>query len=210
MSRGDDRDERILSLLPLAHALVRESTRASVVNWKFYDDLLSEAMVGATKAVDAYDPARGTTLQGFAAHYVRGHILDALRTIHGVRRVSGELIRTKVETSPVEAQHLERVAADNPFKDAEDRVTVGRILDRLPRGVAVYLRDRFCRRVSLMQIAVAHGVVERSALNYERQALRDARAVADDPWLDLSFQEPPMWAARHELISPTLRGAEDA
>jgi RNA polymerase sigma-B factor len=77
MGGADDgaRDDLILSLAPLARRIARRFGRGA----ESVDDLEQVALIGLIKAVDRFDPERGTTLPRFAAHFIEGEVRHHLR-----------------------------------------------------------------------------------------------------------------------------------
>lgn len=71
------RDETIESLFPLLRKIARRVHR--LVPGASFDDLIGEGCVGLIRAVDSYDPQRGTTLEGYATKVVAGAMLNGLR-----------------------------------------------------------------------------------------------------------------------------------
>jgi RNA polymerase sigma-B factor len=77
-ARGGDRAARealVIELLPLARRLARRYAQGA----ESYDDLEQVASVGLIKAVDRFDPTRGTSLSRFATKYIEGELRHHLR-----------------------------------------------------------------------------------------------------------------------------------
>lgn len=74
-----DRDRKILNNLGLVKMLVRKfpATVLSQPGSEF-DDLFSVGCIGLAKAVDRFDPNKGTQFSSFAVPYIRGEILHYL------------------------------------------------------------------------------------------------------------------------------------
>jgi len=77
-----ERDERIARLLPLVRRIARRV--AFVARGADPDDLLGDGAVGLLRAVDTYDPARGTTLEAYARKLIAGAMLNGLRRLDPV------------------------------------------------------------------------------------------------------------------------------
>jgi RNA polymerase sigma-B factor len=123
-----DRERLVLDHLPLAHALARRYARRG----EPLEDLEQVAMVGLIKAVDRFDPSRGTALASFATPTILGeirrHFRDRLRPVRvprglqdaqaNVSRAIGELTGSLGHSPSVAeiASHLE--ISDDDVLDA--------------------------------------------------------------------------------------------
>jgi RNA polymerase sigma-B factor len=85
------REALVIELLPLARRLARRYAKGA----ESFDDLEQVASVGAIKAVDRFDPERGTSLTRFATKYIEGELRHHLRDNLGVPHVP----RTKRSTA---------------------------------------------------------------------------------------------------------------
>ena len=86
---GDgSREAAILSLAPLARRIARRHARGA----ESVDDLEQVALIGLIKAVDRFDPERGTALR-FAAYFIEGEVRHHLRDNLGRRRSPGRSAR---------------------------------------------------------------------------------------------------------------------
>ncbi len=74
-----DREDAIRRMLPLVRRIARRIAR--LVPGTDLDDLIGDGCVGVIRAVDAFDPALGPSLE----HYVRRIVLGAM--LNGVRRL---------------------------------------------------------------------------------------------------------------------------
>lgn len=87
---NDAREERIRELLPLVRKIARRIQR--MVPGSDLDDLTGEGCVGLIRAVDAFDAARGLTLEQYAPRVIAGAMLNGLRRLDPVsERVRREL-----------------------------------------------------------------------------------------------------------------------
>ncbi|MHB8434108.1 MAG: sigma-70 family RNA polymerase sigma factor [Candidatus Tyrphobacter sp.] len=77
-----DRDARVRALLPLVRRIARRVHR--VIPRADLGDLIGDGSVGLVRAVDAYDPSRGTTLEYFARKLIVGAMLNGLRRLDSV------------------------------------------------------------------------------------------------------------------------------
>lgn len=78
VNRGPERQRLLLEMLPLVKRLafqIRERLPAHVE----VDDLVANGVLGLVDAVAKFDSAKRVKLESYAAHRVRGGILDGLR-----------------------------------------------------------------------------------------------------------------------------------
>jgi RNA polymerase sigma factor for flagellar operon FliA len=78
----DEREARIRELLPLVRTIARRVQR--MVPAADFDDLVGDGSVGLIRAVDGFDPTRGTSLEKYARHVIGGTILNGLRRMDPV------------------------------------------------------------------------------------------------------------------------------
>ncbi len=76
---SEDREALVRRLLPLVRRVARRLAR--VVPGADVDDLIGDGCIGLLRAIDAYDPTIGTTIE----HYVRRIVLGAM--LNGIRRL---------------------------------------------------------------------------------------------------------------------------
>jgi RNA polymerase sigma factor for flagellar operon FliA len=79
---ADEREARIRALLPMVRAIARRVHR--LVPMSDLDDLTSDGCIGAIRAVDAFDPARGVPLDQYARRVVLGAVLNGVRRMDPV------------------------------------------------------------------------------------------------------------------------------
>lgn len=85
-----DREAQIRAALPLVRKIARRIAR--FVPAAEMDDLIGDGCVGLIRAVDAFDPARGTPLTRYAARVITGSMLNGMRRLDPVsERVRREL-----------------------------------------------------------------------------------------------------------------------
>lgn len=70
------RSELIASVMPMVRSIARELYFKTPAE---YDDLVSDGSLGAIIAADHFDPDRGFKFSTFAAHRIRGAMLDGIR-----------------------------------------------------------------------------------------------------------------------------------
>jgi RNA polymerase sigma-B factor len=73
--RDRAREALILRLAPLARRIARRFARGD----ESVDDLEQAALIGLIKAIDRFDPERGTPLPRFAAYFIEGEVRHHLR-----------------------------------------------------------------------------------------------------------------------------------
>jgi RNA polymerase sigma factor for flagellar operon FliA len=78
---GADREAQIRALLPLVKKIARRISRLVPCD---YDDLVGDGSVGLIRAVDNFDPQRGTTLEHYARHLISGAMLNGIRRMDPV------------------------------------------------------------------------------------------------------------------------------
>jgi RNA polymerase sigma factor for flagellar operon FliA len=112
-----DRDELILSHMPLLHHIVGR------MSWDIpgrveRDDLMGWGMLGLIAAADSWEPERGNKFSTYAFPKIRGSILDELRRIDFLPRGRREKVRdldravAKLEQSNGLRPSLEEIAQE--------------------------------------------------------------------------------------------------
>jgi RNA polymerase sigma factor FliA len=76
-----EREERIRALLPLVRKIARRISRLVPCD---YDDLVGDGSIGLIRAVDNFDPSRGTSLELYARHLISGAMLNGIRRMDPV------------------------------------------------------------------------------------------------------------------------------
>ena len=77
-----NREECIRELLPLVRRIARRVGR--IAPGADPDDLIGDGSVGLIRAVDSYDPSRGTALETYARKLIAGAMLNGLRRLDPV------------------------------------------------------------------------------------------------------------------------------
>jgi len=75
-----EREEQIRALLPLVKRIARRISRLVPCD---YDDLVGDGSIGLIRAVDNYDPEKGT-LEKYARHLISGAMLNGIRRMDPV------------------------------------------------------------------------------------------------------------------------------
>jgi RNA polymerase sigma factor for flagellar operon FliA len=91
MPVADDREARIRELLPLVKRIARRLKR--LAPGFDLDDLIGDGSLGLIRAVDAYDPSRGSTLAHFARHSIAGAMLNGIRRMDPVSERARRAVR---------------------------------------------------------------------------------------------------------------------
>lgn len=91
MSAQDAREESIRALLPLVRRIARRVKR--LVPGFDLDDLIGDGSVGLIRAVDSYDPARGPSLEQYAARVIIGSMLNGIRRMDPVSERARRIVR---------------------------------------------------------------------------------------------------------------------
>lgn len=142
---GDsEREAQIRALLPLVRKIARRIGRLVPCD---YDDLVGDGSIGLIRAVDNFDPSRGTSLELYARHLISGAMLNGIRRMDPVsertRRAmrDGELERYQLAGERGSVPSLREMEQRRPgFIRASAAVAQGvpLSLDRpLPDGEAV-------------------------------------------------------------------------
>jgi RNA polymerase sigma factor for flagellar operon FliA len=91
VSDCDEREARIRELLPLVKRIARRFKR--LAPGFDLDDLVGDGSLGLIRAVDSFDPARGTSLQHFARHAIAGAMLNGIRRMDPVSERARRAVR---------------------------------------------------------------------------------------------------------------------
>jgi RNA polymerase sigma factor for flagellar operon FliA len=87
---GAEREEQIRALLPLVKRIARRISRLVPCD---YDDLVGDGSIGLIRAVDNYDPSRGTSLEHYARHLISGSMLNGIRRMDPVAERTRRALR---------------------------------------------------------------------------------------------------------------------
>jgi RNA polymerase sigma factor FliA len=125
-----EREELILECMPVVYAIARRMISA-VSSEVSLEDLVSAGTVGLIHAVDNYDSRADVKLQTYAAHRIRGAMLDNLRDNDWFsRRQRGHMKRMQEAMAAAQAKHQSTMVSDEDIA-AEMGVTVDQYRDTL-------------------------------------------------------------------------------
>ena len=94
MTTGE-RERMIRTLLPLVRPIARRLQR--FVRAADLDDLVGDGSIGLIRAVDGFDPERGTTLETYARKLIVGAMLNGLRRLDPVSERARRKVRRAEE-----------------------------------------------------------------------------------------------------------------
>jgi len=138
-----EREELILQCMPVVYAIARRMI-ASMSAEVSLEDLVSAGTVGLIHAVDNFDSRMDVKLQTYAAHRIRGAMLDNLRDNDWFsRRQRGHLKRMQEAMATAQAKHQRTMVSDEDVA-SEMGVTVEQYretLASLPVTRVVSLED---------------------------------------------------------------------
>ena len=196
-----EREAQIRALLTLVKRIARRISRLVPCD---YDDLVGDGSIGLIRAVDNYDPARGTSLEHYARHLISGAMLNGIRRMDPVaertRRAmrDGEIERFALAGERGSVPTLAEMEQRRPgFLRATCAVTQGvpLSLDRpLPEG------ERICSDWSNDPAHLLEERSERDAIAWAVDALpaRQRQVIRDHYYGEWSLRE----VGRRMRISP--------
>ena len=88
---NDEREMTIRRLLPLVRRVARRVAR--LVPGSDLDDLIGDGCVGLMRAVDAFDPTLGTTIEQYVRRVVLGAMLNGIRRLDPVSERVRRVVR---------------------------------------------------------------------------------------------------------------------
>lgn len=191
----EDRERHILSLRPQVLWIAR-GVKAGLPLHVALDDLVAEGWIGAIRAVDRWDPAKGA-LSTIAEWSIRSAIADYLRAQDFLSRHDRAAFRASVERAtalgekpPCRVFHFDIMsmprgaAADKGAIRAVTRIEAEIDLRRLVAGAnltpkqAAVIERRFLREERAVVISHDLGVNESRVSQIKKAALRKLRAAA--------------------------------
>lgn len=159
------------------HAALRV-TRETLHRWPWLDrdEVLSDACLGATHALNRYDPARGVPLDGYAFYRARRAVLDGIRYRLPLTR-DGHPRKPEVSLEAL-LPFIPHPRSPEPERAVDDRDQLTRILNALPAEQASVLREHDLAERTLADIARSWGVSESAVCKLRKRALAHARTLA--------------------------------
>jgi RNA polymerase sigma-B factor len=169
------RAELIEMHLPLVRALALRFARGG----EPLDDLVQAGAVGLIRAVDRYEPGRGTSFEAYAVPTITGeirrHLRDRCSTVRIPRRAYEE--RVRMEFKPLEEDDG---APSDPIAELDDRLALAAALRALPlrerRVVLLAFYGERCQR----RIAGELGMSQIHVSRLQRSALARLRLALDE------------------------------
>lgn len=76
------REEQIRDLFPVVRTIARRVLR--LIPGSDFDDLIGDGSIGLIRAVDAFDPAHGVSLENYARRIILGAMLNGIRRLDPV------------------------------------------------------------------------------------------------------------------------------
>jgi RNA polymerase sigma factor for flagellar operon FliA len=116
---ADEREALIRALLPLVRSIARRVHR--MVPMSDLDDLIGDGCVGAIRAVDAFDPARGVPLDQYARRVILGAVLNGVRRMDPV----SERMRRTMRGAQTARYALAQEIGTMPTMNAMSRLSPG-------------------------------------------------------------------------------------
>lgn len=86
-----EREEQVRALLPMVRKLARRLRR--LVPSFDVDDLVGDGSIGLLRAIDSFDPQRGTRLEEYARRLIIGAMLNGIRRMDPVSERSRRIVR---------------------------------------------------------------------------------------------------------------------
>ena len=131
-----DRDarQRLIELhLPLVRALARRFARRG----EQFEDLVQVGAVGLIKAIDRYDPTRGSSLTAYAVPTIVGeirrHLRDSTQPLRLPRPDGGRRVVVRSVALDAEAPSSRDAGAERGLEQGEERALIEAGLRALPR-----------------------------------------------------------------------------
>jgi RNA polymerase sigma-B factor len=171
----DARRELIEEHLPLVRALAGRFARQG----EQLEDLVQVGAVGLIKAVDRYDPDRGSSFAAYAVPTILGEIRRHLRdSAHVLRAPRTPWAEAPPRSVPLdlEAQAARDPAAERRLELGEERVLLERGLRTLARRERRIVRLRYFGGLSQRRIAAELGLSQVHVSRLLEQSLGKLRA----------------------------------
>jgi RNA polymerase sigma factor FliA len=160
---ADEREERIRELLPLVRRIARRVH--GIARGADPDDLVGDGSIGLLRAVDSFDPLRGTSLETYARKLIAGAMLNGLRRLDPV----SERVRRTL-----------RRAEERRYALAQERGSLPSLAE-LERGDPVLRRARaaaHCQTPLSLDAPLAKNADALADCSHEPSACAAARATS--------------------------------
>jgi RNA polymerase sigma-B factor len=171
----DARRQLIEQHLPLVRVLASRFVRQG----EQLDDLVQIGAVGLIKAVDRYDPTRGSSLIAYAVPTIVGEIRRHLRdSTHLLRAPRAPREAPPVQAVPLDvaAETTQDTAAERRLELGEERVLIARGLRGLARRERRIVGLRYFGGLSQRRIAAELGISQVHVSRLLRESLGKLRA----------------------------------
>jgi RNA polymerase sigma-B factor len=158
-NRDLDARQRLIELhLPLVRALARRFASRG----EQFEDLAQVGAVGLIKAIDRYDPGRGSSLTAYAVPTIVGeirrHLRDRTQPLHVPRRDGDERVVVRAVALDADASSWRDAGADRGLELGEERVLIEAGLRALPRRQRRIVQLHYFANVSQRGIATELGL----------------------------------------------------
>lgn len=175
----------------LAKVAASKSARwASVSGAVDFEDLYAEALMGAMRAVETYDPAKGRRdkrVYAYARKYIQKYMLSHGRVVKiptaksaGVTYRSISLDGGEAGTSDVGAlaEFFQRDCDEDHIESLDIKLDLGKILSKIPKRQADLLLH-ISRGGTYLQFANRTGVTKQCIQLLHKKAMRNAQRIAN-------------------------------
>ena len=178
MVRRGDREAR-RRLIELHLPLVRALARRFASRGEQLDDLTQVGPVGLIKAVDRYDPARGSSLAAYAVPTIVGeirrHLRDTAQPLRVPRPDGGERIVVRAVALDADAPSSRDAGAEHRLELGEERVLIEAGLRALPRRQRRIVQLHYFGNLSQRRIASELGLSQVHVSRLLRESLGKLR-----------------------------------
>jgi RNA polymerase sigma factor for flagellar operon FliA len=106
------KDELVREHLPMVYRIARRVANATSLGTLELNDLVQSGVLGLYRAIDKYDESKGVPFAAYAAHFVRGAMLDEVRKFRQVPRGLRDKHTKVKEAYDVLTQQLMRMPTD--------------------------------------------------------------------------------------------------
>jgi RNA polymerase sigma-B factor len=154
----DARQQLIELHLPLVRALARRFASRG----EQFEDLAQVGAVGLIKAIDRYDPGRGSSLTAYAVPTIVGeirrHLRDRTQPLHVPRRDGDQRVVVRAVALDADASLWRDADADRGLELGEERVLIEAGLRALPRRQRRIVQLHYFANLSQRGIATELGL----------------------------------------------------